>query len=249
MRSLDYEIMAHAFAAHRELGRLCDERIYQEDLAMRLATAGIEAVREAPIQIAFRDFTTTREIDLIVYASAIYELKTAAQLTASHEAQLLNYLLLTGGTRGKLVNFRSPAVESRFVNTTLDRTERHASCVDAERWAGPPDLANIVQEILADWGTSLETALYQEALVHFCGGEKQAVQQLPLRRGTQEIGPQRFHLWASQEAFNVTCLEPEMMPAYESQLHRLIRFSPLRSFHWINIGRRSLHLTTLSPTH
>jgi hypothetical protein len=33
MLEVDYDVMKHAFACHRELGRLCDELNYQADLA------------------------------------------------------------------------------------------------------------------------------------------------------------------------------------------------------------------------
>ena len=33
---LDYLVMNHIFACHNELGRLCDEDIYQADVALRL---------------------------------------------------------------------------------------------------------------------------------------------------------------------------------------------------------------------
>ena len=45
-RKLDYQVMQHVFACHNELGRLCDEVIYQNDLNARLCAAGL-----GPIQI------------------------------------------------------------------------------------------------------------------------------------------------------------------------------------------------------
>ena len=41
---LDYVVMRHAFECQNQLGRLCDEQIYQNDLAARLEAAGL-AVR------------------------------------------------------------------------------------------------------------------------------------------------------------------------------------------------------------
>jgi hypothetical protein len=42
---LDYEVMRHAFTSQNELGRLCDEIIYQNDLAARLQNAGFGPIR------------------------------------------------------------------------------------------------------------------------------------------------------------------------------------------------------------
>lgn len=245
MRALDYQVMAHVFAAHRELGRLCDERIYQSDLAMRLASSGISAVCEVPVTLAFRGFATTRLLDLVVEEQAVYELKGVAQLTAAHEAQLLNYLLLTGGSRGKLVNFRPTSVETRFVNTSLDFAARHAFDIDLSTWRGPADLGNACKELVADWGTALETSLYHEALVHVCGGADSVTTQLLLRRGQSELGRQRFSLCAPREAFGVTCFESDSLSGFELHLRRLISHSPLRAYHWINIARHRLKLVSL----
>ena len=42
---LDYQIMRLAFDCQNELGRLCDEIIYQNDLAARILEAGLGPVR------------------------------------------------------------------------------------------------------------------------------------------------------------------------------------------------------------
>jgi GxxExxY protein len=115
MRQLDYAVTGHAFATHNDLGRLCDESIYQHDFVRRLRNAGIEATIEVPVTLSFRNFTTPLALDLAVERKVIYELKTVASLNRSHEAQLLRYLFLTNSTHGKLVNFRGKSVESRFV--------------------------------------------------------------------------------------------------------------------------------------
>ncbi|MDP1591719.1 MAG: GxxExxY protein [Prosthecobacter sp.] len=54
---LDYAVMAHAFATHRELGRLADETIYQADFAAHLGSAGLASQREVPVTVSFRSFT------------------------------------------------------------------------------------------------------------------------------------------------------------------------------------------------
>ena len=44
--AVDKIVMQHAFDIHNTLGRFCDERIYQEELAQRCRDAGMEAHRE-----------------------------------------------------------------------------------------------------------------------------------------------------------------------------------------------------------
>src|SRR5881392_3136883 len=100
---LDYRVMRHAFDSQNDLGRLCDEVIYHNDLAARLESAGLGPVhKEVPVTATYRDFAKVYSLDLVVSSAAIYELKTSTCLVGEHEAQLLNYLLLCAAGHGKL---------------------------------------------------------------------------------------------------------------------------------------------------
>jgi GxxExxY protein len=103
---LDYCVMRHAFDCHNQLGRLCDESIYQNDLAARLESAGIPVLREARLAVTHRDFMKSYRLDLIVANAWIYELKTDSMLIGEHEAQLLNCLFLCDCHHGKLINWK-----------------------------------------------------------------------------------------------------------------------------------------------
>src|SRR6266576_5286592 len=71
------QIMAHAFVSQNELSRLCDEAVYQNDLALRLEAAGLgPVVKQVPLTVPFRDFTKTYYLDLVVQQTFIAELKT-----------------------------------------------------------------------------------------------------------------------------------------------------------------------------
>src|SRR5678815_791965 len=73
---LDYQVMRHAFSSHGDLGRLCDEVIYKNDLARRLENAGIGPVHiEMPITVSHRTFRKVYLADLVVAEMAVYELK------------------------------------------------------------------------------------------------------------------------------------------------------------------------------
>src|SRR5437763_13345647 len=101
---LDYIGMRHAFECQNQLGRLCDELIYQNDLAARLRAAGLPVRNEVPITVTCRDFTKAYSLDLVVADAGVYELKAALGLIGEHEAQLLNYLFLREANHGKLIN-------------------------------------------------------------------------------------------------------------------------------------------------
>src|SRR2546423_796565 len=221
---LDYLVMRHAFECQNQLGRLCDELIYQNDLADRLQAAGLPVRTEVPITVTCRDFRKTYSLDLVVNDAGIYELKTALNLIGEHEAQLLNYLFLRGANHGKLINFRPAQVESRFINATLTHEERRQFEIQTRDWQERDQTDRTFREnllaMLEDWGCWLDLALYTEALVHFAGGETQVVQLLPLVRGKVSLGKQHFQLLNVETAFRVTALT-EGTEEYERHLRCL----------------------------
>jgi GxxExxY protein len=246
---LDYFVMSHAFACQNELRRLCNERIYQNDLAHRLQAAGLTVQTEVPLLVTCRDFRKIFTIDLVVDQVGIYELKTAMGLIGEHEAQLLNYLFLHGARHGKLINFRPAQVEARFINATMTHHERRQFEIQTQRWEEHDQTDSALREnllaLLEDWGCGLDVTLYTEALVHFAGRETQVVQSLPLVRGKVSLGEQRFYLLNPEAAFKITALS-DGATEYERQLRCLLELSPLRTLHWINLARREVQLVSLA---
>ncbi len=78
LRDLDYVVMSHVFASHSELGRMCDESVYQADVAARLNADGISARRETPIWVRHDDFAKRYDLDLVIGGAFVYELKATA---------------------------------------------------------------------------------------------------------------------------------------------------------------------------
>lgn len=242
---LDYHVMARAFESHRQLGRLADESVYQADLAARLESDGLNPRCEVPVQVSYRNFVKTYYLDLVVDSKVVYELKTVRGLAEEHEAQLMNYLLLLDANRGKLVNFRSKSVTSRFVNAPLTLEERRGFQIHAQRWKGGETVLDWIVEMLHDWGTALELPLYHQSIVHFLGGGEKVARLLPMQRDGIALGSQRFHLMEDGNAFRITAYGT-IQEIYETQIRKLIRHSPLKSMHWINIGYHDVHFTTIS---
>jgi hypothetical protein len=137
----------------------------------------------------------------VVAGKAVYELKTVAKLTAAHESQLMNYLLMVDTGRGKLINYRTTSVESRFVNAPLSGVQRRAFVVTDHGWQNNPSAKEMLLEMIRDWGTSLELSLYHQGFVHLLGGEEKVTKQLPITRGGISLGTQRFHLLDPETAF------------------------------------------------
>jgi GxxExxY protein len=238
-----------AFDSQNTLGRLCDEIIYHNDLKARIEAAGLGPVHiEVPLIVTYLDFSKIYSMDLVVADSAVYELKTAATLSSEHEAQLLNYLLLWKTPHGKLVNFRSSKVASRFVNNPITAEAQKSFQANSDRWRDFDEpskrLRNLFLDLLADWGAFLELPLYFEALIHFLGGEQNVIQMVPLRRNDIFLGGQRMHLLTPEISFRLTALNTSFA-AYEAHLHSMLQHSALRACHWINMDRHNIQFVTL----
>lgn len=245
MRTIDYAVMAQVFATQNELGPLADEAVYQSRLQQLLEKSGMEALTEVPIKLSFREFSTSLSMDLVIDNAAIYELKTVGGLLSAHESQLLGYLYLTNATHGKLVNFRTASVESRFVNSTMSTTERQQFEFADSKYSGDKCLAELICDLIADWGTGLNASLYRRAILYcYCGVETNE-QQLPMTSSGQRIGNQRFHLLDSVTAIGVTTFRE---PTRENHFafRKLLAASPLNHFHWLNVTHHKVTLTTIS---
>ena len=244
MRSIDYAVMAQVFATHNELGRLADEAVFQRKLLLLLTAAGMEAKTEVPIELAFRDFSTSLSMDLVVDRKVIYELKTVAALLPIHESRLLSYLFLANAGHGKLINFRPASVESRFVNATLGTNERQRFELDLSNYRGDNRLSESVRELVADWGTGLNASLYRRAILRCFGLVQGTEQMLPMNSAGQQIGNQRFHLLNANTALGVTTFK-EVTRDNTTALQKLLAASPIDKFHWVNITHRQVTLSTI----
>ncbi len=242
----DYTVMKHAFACHSDLGRLCDESIYQADLALRLNEANVRPTeRELPVRLTFETFSKTFLLDMVTQRKAIYELKAVANLTSEHESQLLNYLLITESTRGKLINFRPESVESRFVNANATLSQRRQFSVVRDSWTAPKCFSDLVFRLLKDWGVGLSLSLYRQAIVQLLGGEETVVRAFPMVRGDTPIGNQRFHMVDDTHAFVLTAYKSPPS-SQEFHLGSMIGNTTLSAIHWININMMEVRFTTVT---
>jgi hypothetical protein len=54
---VDYAVMQHAYAIQNEFGRLFDERIYENELALRLRADGFIVHTQVPLKVVHGSFT------------------------------------------------------------------------------------------------------------------------------------------------------------------------------------------------
>lgn len=248
---VSHRVMAHVFASQNELGRLCDEGVYQNDIALRLEAAGLGPVaKEVPVTVRWRDFAKTYYLDLVVQSAFLCELKTVAMLMGEHESQLLHYLLLLDLPHGKLINLRPASVEYRTVNAAISVRERYrfAFATDDFQPRTPRcrELRELLHELLGAWGAFLDCNLYEEALVHFLGGESRVRQRVPVSRGGLPLGSQPATLLTDNIAFRVTALAPDASEGYASQLRRFLALTPLVALHWINLHHHEVQIVTIT---
>ena len=247
MRAFDRPVMRCAFDVQNDLGRLCDEIIYKNSFRQRLSQSGFDVNTEVPIELSFDRFAKTLYVDVVTSRRVPYELKAVKQLTAEHETQLLTYMLLIKANRGKLINFRSMSVESRFVNASITWEERHRFEPDTQNWAGDPVFRTLVERLIRDWGTCLSGSLYTQAIAANLGGEEAVEHRLPLMLDRQFVGYQKFQLFAPDTAFNITTFNRNDLSKQESHLTKLIAATQLKSMYWVNVGRHEVLFRTIQP--
>jgi len=246
--AVDYRVMGHAYTCHNELGRLCDECAYEADLKTRLLADGLEQVHtQVPLTVSHNSFSKTYQLDLVV-ENALYELKAAARLIGEHDTQILNYMLLLGLGRGKLLNFRPAKVEGQIRATSLSQEDRRKFTLMTNGWqeltAACGMLRQTLVDLLTDWGAFLDLALYEEALTHLLGGAAVVNQRVPLSRNGTELGTQRFTVHASGIAFRLTAFTEDQI-GVENHLRRLLALTDLRALQWINLNHARIELRTL----
>ena len=110
-----YKIIGACMNVHRELGQGFLEAVYQEALAFEFKYQNIPYVKEAKIEIYYKDNTLKQYYiaDFVCYGNIIVELKALTRLESTHTAQVLNYLKATDLSLGLLVNFGTSSLESK----------------------------------------------------------------------------------------------------------------------------------------
>lgn len=104
---------------HRELGSGFLEPVYQEAFEIMLKKSGVPYEREKRLPIYFMGEELKKEYyaDFVCYDKIIVEFKAVSQLTAAHEAQVMNYLKAAKFKLGMLFNFGEQSlVHRRLVN-------------------------------------------------------------------------------------------------------------------------------------
>jgi GxxExxY protein len=106
------KIIGCAMKVHSALGNGFQEVIYQRALAIELAEAGLEFVREQEMNIYYKEcHVGNRRVDFFIENCVLVELKALTQLEDVHIAQAKNYLEAFKMEVGLLINFGSKSLQ------------------------------------------------------------------------------------------------------------------------------------------
>jgi len=244
--AVDKTVMKHAFDIQNELGRLCDEQIYQNELAYRCRQDGLTILTEAAICVTHRTFSKTYFLDMLAMSGGIYELKATLTLNQHHSNQLINYLLLSALHHGKLINFRPSSVEHRFISTQLTPELRRKTVIDNADWDESDEhsrlLCQTVHSLINDWGAFLDIDLYKEAILHFL--PQHSVQPIEICINGRTIGHQNVCLIQQNTGLHLSSIK-EGVGTYGNHVRRLFNHTRLERIQWINFNQSTIQLITL----
>lgn len=122
------EVIGCAIEVHRGLGPGLLESTYSHCLAYELAARGIPFLREYQLPVRYKETSVGYgyRVDFVVGGELIVEVKSVDLLNATHQAQLLTYLKLSGIGHGLLINFNARLVRDGIKSLLLSRQRSHA---------------------------------------------------------------------------------------------------------------------------
>ena len=111
-----FAIRGACFEVYKTLGSGFLEAVYQEALAQEFRLQNISFLEQCELMLQYKGIPLkqTYKPDFVCFGKIIVEIKAVENIAPEHEAQLLNYLKITGYPLGFLVNFgHYPKIEVR----------------------------------------------------------------------------------------------------------------------------------------
>lgn len=102
-----YDLMGAAFEVYNEVGYGMAEEVYQQCLEIELELRKIPFLSKRELRLSYKGRMIEKRYipDLFVSNAIVVEIKSVAQLTPEHEAQLFNYMRIARQPVGYLINF------------------------------------------------------------------------------------------------------------------------------------------------
>ena len=109
---LTNRVLSSSFEVIKELGPGFAEKVYKNAMLIAMKQKGLEVEVERSYEVIFRNKVIGRyHADLVINQTVIVELKCCETLLKEHQAQLFNYLKVSGLPIGLLINFRRRKLE------------------------------------------------------------------------------------------------------------------------------------------
>ena len=240
---LAYEVVGKAFEIHDELGCAFHESAYRSTMKEAF---GERATEEVMITLTHRDFQKDLFVDLVVDGAGLFELKAANGLHANHESQLIQYLMLTDSSHGKLINFGSDKVEHRFVNCHERSDSRRQFKTERKDWRGNvcERFEHCVTPLVHDWGTGLTQSVYSQAIAFLLRIDCTEKFVQTTWRG-KAVSRQDTDLIDETTGFAITCMR-RGLTTHLKHLQKFLNNTSLQSILWANIASGCVTLQTIS---
>ena len=112
-----FNIIGAAMEVHKVVGCGFTEPLYQDALEEELRLRDIPFEREKTYHFTYKGKRLDKIFrpDFVCYNKVIVELKTVADFTDEHYAQVYNYLKATGMGLGLLINFGKKSLEYKRI--------------------------------------------------------------------------------------------------------------------------------------
>ncbi len=245
---IDEKIMKGVFDIHNDIGRFYDEKIYHNELNYIATQMGFQAKNEIEICVKHKDFFKKYYLDLLIKNSCIYEIKAVDKLTGIHKKQLINYLLLSNISHGKLINFRTSSAEYEFVSTNLTFKDRMNYNLNTNEFINLSNNSklffDIISDLLNDWGAFLDVDLYREATIYFLGGKDEVIKPIEILRQDRIVGQQKICKLDEKIAFHFSGLKKYFI-SYETNIRRILNHTNLKAIQWVNFNKRDIKFKTI----
>ncbi|HNW99930.1 MAG TPA: GxxExxY protein [Candidatus Cloacimonadota bacterium] len=113
-----FKIQGAIFEVYKELGCGFLESVYQECLQREFTSRNIPFIAQQILTANYKGklLEQTYKADFICYEKIVIELKASKTIIPEHQAQIINYLKISGLRLGLLVNFgHYPKVEIKRI--------------------------------------------------------------------------------------------------------------------------------------
>ena len=105
-KDLTDKVIGAFYEVYNTLGYGFLEKYYEKAMILELESLGLRVETQVKRQVFYKaTYLGDHFLDLVIEGKVIVEIKAVEQLAAAQEAQLLNYLRVTGFQVGLLLNF------------------------------------------------------------------------------------------------------------------------------------------------